>query len=138
MNKAKGILYFFTIIFGFGAWNIFKIVYRWAGKFSENQLFITILIAVLLAILKYTFILYKFNDKNISKIRESNNKNIFKEIFTLKRLLIILIMISAGVFVRKGLSIAEIYLAPLYLGISIALFISALQYLLNIILRIEN
>ena len=103
--------------------------YTWIDLLSEQQLFITIIISVFIAIIKVYLIFYKLTKKNIERIANSQNKyiSIFK-FHLLRDQILIIVMILAGVLLRNLLFIPKAILMPIYIGIGIAMFFSASLY----------
>jgi hypothetical protein len=70
----------------------------------------------------------KVADKNLNRLLEINGKRSIFSFMTWKSYLIVVVMISLGIFLRHS-AIPKRYLSILYNGIGLALFLSGIRYI---------
>ena len=104
--------------------------YSWVNLFTTKQLYLYIIIALLLAVIKISLIFYKLTIKNISRIINSNETYIFIYKFhVIKDKVLIVAMILIGTILRHSPYIPKKILMPVYLGIGLAMVFSFSVYM---------
>ena len=101
--------------------------YHWLKAYNGNYLWIFICSGLIVSLLKNRFVLSKLVNKNINRIEANGNKQWLFSFMTLKSLIMIIIMMSAGITLRHS-SIPKQYLSILYIAIGTALMLSSIKY----------
>ena len=113
---------------------LFRRAYSWIEDLSDKQLFVGLLTAVLLAIIKTYFIFRNLTLRNINRILHSNqNKLSLWEFHVTKDKILIALMIVLGSSLRNSKLVPEYLLFPVYIGIGIAMFYVWMMYLKSFI-----
>ena len=107
--------------------------YSWIDLLSHNQILISGIITIVLALIKIHFVFHKLTIKNIYRIAAIKEKvvSIFK-FHVVKDQLLIVVMIVLGTLLRNS-PIHKSYLFPVYAGIGIAMFYSSILYIKHIL-----
>ncbi len=104
--------------------------YSWISIMTDNQLFISLILALLFSVIKIHFIFRKLTLKNILRIQSFDQKFVsLWKFHILKDKILILLMILLGTLLRHTPFIPKYTLFPIYLGIGIAMFYVWLLYL---------
>ncbi len=102
---------------------LLKRAYSWVDIITASQLYIGLLIALPLGIIKIYFIFRKLTLKNIKRIQSfKENKISIWEFHITKDKILIVLMIVMGIALRHSPYIPKFVLFPIYLGIGIAMF----------------
>ena len=113
-------------------WASFLLLHRaftWIKLLTENQLIISIIIALILAFIKTYFIFHNLTIRNIQRISSFRYKHvsIFK-FHVVKDQILIVLMILFGSLLRNSPFIPKSFLMPVYIGIGLAMLYSASLY----------
>ena len=108
------------------------LAFDWLKLYNNIQLIITIIIGLItgLVIAKYGF--SKIAKKNIDRILVYPKKACVFAFQEWKSYILIAFMMSLGIFMRTSGFIPKILLAPMYIGIGTALFLSSFNYYRNL------
>lgn len=119
----KSLLLFTGFIWLIASIILIRRAYSWISIMTDNQLFIGLIIAVILSIIKIYFIFQKLTLKNILRIQSFDQTLVsLWEFHILKDKILILLMIVLGAILRHTPFIPKYTLFPIYLGIGIAMF----------------
>ncbi len=101
---------------------------RWFHLFSQNEIMFAIIGGIVLGALIAYFGFGPLAQRNIDRIvKYPERVSIF--MFQRKKMyFIVIFMISLGIFMRKTSLIPKNLLAPMYIGIGLALFVSSFKY----------
>ncbi len=115
-------------------WAGFLLLHRswtWIHLFTNNQLHISIIIAIVIGAIKTYLIFHKLTTKNIKRIMSFKDKfvSIFK-FHKVKDQVLIIVMIVGGSLLRNTPSVPKIILMPIYIGIGLAMLYSSSLYFL--------
>ncbi len=100
---------------------------RWIHLLTNKQLIWALAIGIPLGILK-GLLFNKLSKKNIHRIRLLPDKVHWWKFQKLSSYILIVLMMGTGITLRTTGIIEKKYLAPVYLGIGLALFISSIVY----------
>lgn len=107
---------------------LIRFAVSWLIAFNWREQGIFYSIGLLAAIPIHYFGFLKIADKNLKRLLPLNEKRCIFSFMTWKSYIIVLVMVSLGIFLRHS-AIPKRYLSILYNGIGIALFLSGLRYL---------
>ena len=133
MNLRKLILILDGLLLGSVGIHIILKARVWLIEFSYSQIIIVLILGLILSFVKFRYVFLKFNNKNILRIFDKNIVIKFYNLFTKRDLIVILLMSLIGITLRVILKIPVIFLAPVYFGIGLALFLSFFQYLFAVL-----
>jgi len=109
---------------------LFRRAYSWIAIMTDYQLYLGILIAIPLAIIKIRFIFKKLTIKNIKRISSFKEHQINVWEFHLnKDKILIVLMIVLGTLLRNTPFIPKYILFPVYIGIGLAMFYVTILYI---------
>lgn len=127
--KIKNLILFTGFIWLFAGFMLLHRAYSWINLLSENQLLISVVLALILAVIKTYFIFQKLTIRNINRITNFNEKFVsIWEFHVLKDKILIVLMISFGSILRNTPFIPKLALMPIYIGIGLAMLYSASLY----------
>ncbi len=113
-------------------WAGFLLLHRastWINLLTENQLIISIIIALILGLIKTYFIFHKLTVRNIKRISNFTEEHVsILKFHVVKDQILIVLMILFGSLLRNTPFIPKFYLMPVYIGIGLAMFYSASRY----------
>ncbi len=101
---------------------------RWYHILSQNELIIAIIVGVLLGTAISYFGFSGLAQKNIDRINLYKNKVCMWAFQKWQSYILIIFMISLGIFMRTSGFVPKIILTPLYIGIGFALFTASFKY----------
>ena len=107
------------------------IAYHWVKEFSTFGIILSVSIGTILGIVIAKFGFSKIANKNIFRIFKLPEKVTLFAFQEPKSYILILFMMSLGVFMRKSGYVPEILLALIYIGIGSALFLAGLTYFVS-------
>ncbi|RLD51231.1 MAG: hypothetical protein DRI94_06600 [Bacteroidetes bacterium] len=127
--KKKHLIFFTGIIWFWAGFLLLHRAYAWVELFSDKQLFLLVIIAISIAVIKIYLIFYKLTVNNINRILRFNEEfiSIFK-FHAVKDQILIVVMIAGGLLLRHTPSVPKLFLMPVYIGIGIAMFYSSYLY----------
>jgi len=101
---------------------------RWFHLFSQNEIMYAIIGGIVLGILIAYFGFGPLAQRNIDRIvKYPERVSVFK--FQRRNMyFVVVFMISLGIFMRKTALIPKNLLAPMYIGIGLALFAASFKY----------
>ncbi|MBC8216415.1 MAG: hypothetical protein ISS10_02205 [Candidatus Marinimicrobia bacterium] len=111
--------------------------FRWVGQYHGMELFTVIFVGIVLGITIAKFGFRHIAKKNIQRINSLPERVCVFAFQAWKSYILILVMMSMGIFLRTSSLFPKILLSPMYIGIGTALFVSGLEYYLGYY-RIEN
>jgi hypothetical protein len=107
--------------------------YSWVEMVSRDQLVVSGIVAIILAMVKIHFVFRKLTMQNIQRIITIKEKAVSLLHFHLiKDQILIILMIVLGIILRNS-PIHKSYLLPVYTGIGIAMFYSSVLYIKYVI-----
>ena len=128
--KIKYLILFTGFIWLFAGFMLLHRAYTWFDLLTKNQLLISVVLAIILAVIKTYFIFHKLTIRNINRILSFKEKIVsIWEFHVLKDKILIVLMISMGSLLRNTPFISKLFLMPIYIGIGLAMFYSASLYL---------
>jgi len=130
--KKRNLILFTGFIWIFATIMLLKRAYSWIDLLTNNQLIISILLGLIIALVKGKLIFHKLTIKNITRIKSfaDNNVSILK--FHLpKDQILIVVMIATGSLLRSATFIPKSVLMPIYIGIGLAMFYVSILYLIS-------
>ncbi len=104
----------------------------WLKDFSNMQIFITVLLGLVIGWIIARFGFGFVANKNISRILEYPKDACIFAFQEWKSYILIVFMMSLGIFLRTTGIMPKSIFAPMYMGIGIALFISSFKYYRNL------
>ncbi|MBN1463125.1 MAG: hypothetical protein JW922_05540 [Paludibacteraceae bacterium] len=107
---------------------LISLAYRWFNQLSNNQIIAAWLGGLILGGAIAYFGFSKLADKNILRINQYHKKVCFWAFQKWTTYLLIVFMMSLGIFMRKTPYIPKFLLSPMYIGIGSALFLSSFRY----------
>ena len=128
MMTNRGLIFLAGLVwFGVGIMlNWFAV--RWFGELTQTQIIWAILIGLFIGIVKLIFVFKKLIEKNIQRIKKLTGKVPFWKFQRTGAYLFILGMMALGIFLRTSGIVEKKYLAPLYIGIGLALLFGSFYY----------
>ncbi len=111
--------------------------FRWIAQYHGMELFTVIFVGIVLGITIAAFGFRRIAKKNIQRINSLPERVCVFAFQAWQSYILILVMMSMGIFLRTSSLFSKILLSPMYIGIGIALFVSGLEYYLGYY-RIEN
>jgi len=122
-TSKKGLLLFTTFIWSIATYMLLYRAYTWSNLFTLHQLIFLLSIGVAIALFKIRFIFHKVAVQNYNRILKLNNSQLTLWQFQNTRSKIMIVfMMSLGIFLRRFSFISIKVLMPLYLGIGLAMF----------------
>ncbi len=116
-----------VIWFGVGIMlNAFAI--RWFGQLTRAEIIWAISLGIIIGVLKVIFIFKKLIDKNILRIKKINGKAPWWKFQRPGAYYLIFGMMALGIFLRTTGIVAKKYLAPVYIGVGLALALGSIFY----------
>jgi len=116
------------ILWSFVGILLIKIATKWFVLLNNNELFFAIIGGIILGIAISYFGFTNIAKKNIKRINQYSNKVCIWAFQKWQSYLLIIFMISLGLFMRKTSFIPRILLTPMYIGIGFALFTASFKY----------
>jgi len=111
---------------------------KWFHLLSKDEKIGAIIGGIILGLLISIFGFRRLAQKNIDRIKQYADKvSIFKFQKT-KMYFLIIFMIGLGIFMRKTDFVPKFLLAPMYIGIGLALFIASFKYYLSLSTKQET
>ena len=107
----------------------------WFNLFSNIEIIIAIVGGFFLGVIIAITGFRKIAGKNIDRIKNLPEKACIFAFQSWESYLLIIVMISMGVFLRKTDYVPRLLLAPVYIGLGLALFGSGLEYYYNLIIK---
>lgn len=101
---------------------------RWFYLLSQNEFVLAIIGGILLGTAISYFGFSGLAQKNIDRINLYNNKVCLWAFQKWQTYILIVFMISLGVFMRKTPYVPKFILTPMYIGIGFALFTASFKY----------
>jgi len=108
------------------------LAYNWIRSLNTIQLLLTMLIGLLAGLIIAKFGFGYIAQKNINRILAYPKDVCVFAFQEWKSYILIAFMMSMGIFMRTSGIISKALLAPMYIGIGIALFIASFNYYKNI------
>jgi len=103
--------------------------FMWVMEYPLIQLLLIIVIGLGVGVLKYKYMISKFADKNIIRINNYKKDHLcFWAFQKWTSYLMIIVMMSMGIFLRNSPLVPKYLLSPFYMGIGWALFLSSFHY----------
>ncbi len=101
---------------------------RWFHLLSQNQFILAIIGGILLGAIISYFGFSSLAQKNINRINLYENKVCMWAFQKWQSYILIIFMISLGIFMRKTSYMPKYLLTPMYIGIGFALFSASFKY----------
>ena len=101
---------------------------KWFKLLSQNELTFAISTGIILGILITYFGFSKLAQKNIDRISLYNDKVCIWAFQKWQSYILIIFMISLGIFMRKSGLVPKVILTPIYISIGFALFTASFKY----------
>lgn len=108
------------------------IVYNWLKSFNNNQILISIIIGIFLGLVIARFGFRRFANTNINRIFAYPKEACVFAFQEWQSYILIIVMMSMGIFLRTTELIPKFILAPIYIGIGTALFLASFKYYRNL------
>ena len=108
------------------------LAFTWFKSFNNAQLFITILLGLLAGLVIAYFGFGKIANKNINRILAYPKEVCVFAFQEWKSYILIVVMMSMGIFLRTTGILPKFILAPMYIGIGTALFLASFKYYKNL------
>jgi hypothetical protein len=108
------------------------LAFNWLKSFNNIQLFETILMGLLAGWVLAYFGFGKIANKNIHRILAYPKEVCVFAFQEWKSYILIMVMMSMGIFLRTTGLIPQFMLAPMYIGIGTALFLASFKYYRNL------
>ena len=109
------------------------LAYGWLKSFNITQVILSVFIGILAGWLIAYFGFSNLANKNVSRIFAYPKKVCVFAFQEWKSYILIVFMMSLGIFIRTTGLIPKIILAPMYIGIGTALFLASFKYYKNLI-----
>ncbi len=107
---------------------LINIASKWFILFNKKEIIFTIIGGIILGTIISYFGFTNIAKKNIKRINQYSNKVCIWAFQKWQSYLLITIMVSMGVFMRKAHFIPKYLLTPMYIGIGFALFTASFKY----------
>ncbi|MCD6564341.1 MAG: hypothetical protein J7K53_00200 [Bacteroidales bacterium] len=107
----------------------------WFNMLSNIEIIIAIVGGIFLGVIIAITGFRKIARKNIYRIKNLPENACVFAFQSWKSYLLIAVMVSMGVFLRKTDYVPRLFLAPVYIGLGLALFGSSLEYYYNLIMK---
>ncbi len=134
--KIKNLILFTGFIWLFAGFMLLHRAYSWIDLLTKNQLLISVVLALILAVIKTYFIFQKLTIRNINRITSFKEQFVsIWEFHVLKDKVLIVLMISFGSILRNTPFIPKLALMPIYIGIGLAMLYSASLYFKKFLLK---
>ncbi len=127
MTHRHNLILISGILWSMAGIMLIVIFLRWIHLLTNKQLLWALVIGIPIGILK-GWLFNKLSKKNIYRINLLPVKVEWWKFQKLSSYILILLMMATGITLRTSGIIAKKYLAPVYLGIGLALFISSIVY----------
>ena len=101
---------------------------KWLAVYSAMEIIITTIIGLLSGFLVARFGFNKIVHKNIRRIQNYPDKVCLFAFQEWKSYLLIAVMMSMGIFLRRTALIPKLWIAPVYIAIGLALFLNSFIY----------
>ncbi len=111
---------------------------KWLPAFEQWQIIFTYSIGIIMGLIISSFGFSKLAKKNSDRIMEYPEKACIFGFQRWQMYILIVIMMSMGIFMRTTTFIPKYLLAPVYVAIGSALFISSFVYYKNFFLKKEG
>lgn len=108
---------------------------KWFNLFSNIEIILAIAGGIFLGVIIAFTGFRKIARKNIFRIKDLPEKACVFAFQSWKSYLIIIVMVSMGIFLRKTPYMPRLFLAPVYIGIGLALFGSSLEYYYDLVMK---
>ena len=115
-----------------------SIAYRWFSVITQKQIILAIIIGIILGLAITIFGFSKIVKKNIKRINNLPKKPCIFAFQSWQNYLLIIFMISLGIFLRNTSFFPKIILTSMYIGIGFALFSSSFIYYYDLIIKIKK
>ena len=109
------------------------LAYGWFKYFNNMQIFITLLLGLLIGLVIAHFGFGNIANKNVSRILAYPKHACIFAFQEWKSYILIVVMMSLGIFLRTTGLVPKFILAPMYIGIGTALFLASFKYYRNLI-----
>ncbi|MBT6688051.1 MAG: hypothetical protein HN704_09540 [Bacteroidetes bacterium] len=131
--KKINLILFTAIIWFWAGFILWYRAYTWLHLVTDTQFSISVIIAIIIAVIKVYFIFRKLTLNNIQRISNFEQEciSIFK-FHLIKDQILIVVMILSGYLLRNLSFVPKYVLMPIYMGIGFAMFYSSLLYILHI------
>ena len=107
--------------------------YGWLKSFNNNQVILSIIIGIFTGWVIAYFGFSNLAIKNVSRILAYPKKVCIFAFQEWESYILIVFMMSLGIYIRTTGLIPKIILAPMYIGIGTALFLASFKYYKNLI-----
>ena len=111
---------------------LIRISYRWFHLLSESQIYYAIISGIIIGAAIAYFGFSNLAAKNIDRINQYSGKVCFWAFQKWQSYILVIFMISLGIFMRKTSFIPKFYLAIIYIAIGFALFSASFKYYLSL------
>ncbi|MCF8296221.1 MAG: hypothetical protein K9J13_01635 [Saprospiraceae bacterium] len=126
--KPKVLIFISGILWSFVGILLNHFAAKWFVNLPKAEKITSIVFGGIMGIIIAYFGFNKIAKNNIKRILEYKDKACFFAFQSWKSYIIIVIMISMGIFMRTSGLIPKYILTPIYIGIGLALFIAGIQY----------
>ena len=118
---------------------LISIASKWFNLLVDKEIIYAIIEGIILGTLISYFGFSNLAEKNIDRINLYSNKVCIWAFQKWQSYLLIIFMISLGIFMRKTSFVPKILLTPMYIGIGFALFTASFKYYIFLFkLRLKN
>lgn len=108
------------------------LAYNWLKSFNNNQILISIIIGIFLGLIIARFGFGNIANKNVNRILAYPKHACIFAFQEWKSYILIVVMMSMGIFLRTTGIIPTYILAPVYIGMGTALFLASFKYYRNL------
>lgn len=108
------------------------LAYNWLKSFNNNQILISIIIGIFLGLIIARFGFGNIANKNVNRILAYPKHACIFAFQEWKSYILIVVMMSMGIFLRTTGLIPKFILVPIYIGIGTALFLASFKYYRNL------
>lgn len=108
------------------------LAYNWLNSFNNKQILITVIIGLAVGLISVRFGFGNIANKNVNRILAYPKHACIFAFQEWKSYILIVIMMSMGIFLRTTGIVPKYILAPMYIGMGTALFLASFKYYRNI------
>lgn len=108
------------------------LAYNWLNSFNNKQILITVIIGLAVGLISARFGFGNIANKNVNRILAYPKHACIFAFQEWKSYILIVIMMSMGIFLRTTGIVPKYILAPMYIGMGTALFLASFKYYRNI------
>lgn len=131
--KSKVLILISGILWSFVGILLNHFAVKWFVLLPKTEKITSIVFGVLLGVSIAYFGFNRLAKKNINRILGYKDKACFFAFQSWKSYILIIIMISMGIYMRTSGLIPKYILTPMYIGIGLALFIAGFQYYIQLL-----